>query len=81
MSKLEDEKEKREQMTAEPVWSHARHRQMKTHIQMEELWMCARAASSFTCSSAIKGHEAWLGQSLPDFSGGITAIWVVFLCM
>lgn len=42
VSKWEDEKEKREQMTAEPVWSHVR---MKIHIQMEGLWMCAHAAS------------------------------------
>lgn len=79
VSKWENEKEKREQMTAEPVWSHACHIQIKIHIQTEGLWTCARAASYFTYSSDFKGDEAWQGQNFPDFSGSITSICVVFV--
>lgn len=32
---------KREQSTAEPVWSHGQHIQIEIRIQMEGLWTCA----------------------------------------
>lgn len=55
VSKWEDEKEKREEMTA--------RRDEAGHIQMEGLNVCT--CCQFTCSSVMEGHGAWKRAEFP----------------
>lgn len=78
VNQWDDENEKREQKTAEPVWSHAPHIQMKVRIQMEDSdrGHVLRLNSHAPPTSKVRR----LGRGrFPDFPGSITSIWVVFV--